>query len=108
MTRREQVVAQLDIPAEAWRDVSRDYNDEDDPAPPGTVLIAAAVLYGCGMHVNAIRVAPIENGGEQLAAHPSAQDELEKWFGVYDYAFETCEIPGYEGEYVVLVHAYGD
>lgn len=63
-------------------------------------------LLGADMHFEAIRVhlGTEAIDGEQLADVPEMQDHLDEWRDAMGVTcFDTCEIPGFPGEWVVMI-----
>ena len=86
----------------------------------GTALLARLEIAGVPFHVNAIRVTTKASEGTRSAEtgwpcadgvqQPVKGDAslYEDLLNVYDDALATVKIPGHPGDWVLIIHPYGD
>lgn len=88
-----------------------DFEEQGD-ALDGTALVGTMQIGPTLFHVNAIRVSDAEDPvhKEIRVQRPVGGDA--ELFGdllnVYDERMQTVEIPGREGEWVLIIHPYGE
>lgn len=85
--------------------VNFDFESQGDQLD-GTAMLGILEIGGVRFHVNAIRVEEVGEYQEQQAVKGDAE-AYAHLFDVYEDAFQTVEIPGYEGEWVLIIHPYG-
>jgi len=91
------------------KNVSLIWRKDEGFDPAGGVLLADArqclVIEGLHMHVNAIRIDEASDEGQALTE--AGQELLTAAYGLYNQGpFETVEIPGFEGRWVIVAYAH--
>lgn len=74
----------------------------------GTALLGSMQIAGVRFHVNAIRM--VDDDGVGFVQEPMKGDatQYKELLDVYDYAMQTVKIPGHPGDWVLVIHPYGD
>jgi hypothetical protein len=80
--------------------------DIRDTRGDGCNLLASAYLFGTVHHIGFIRVHD-DKEGIQVAFTEEDDGIFEDIARLYDFRFETVNIPGYEGEFVAYLHPSG-
>jgi hypothetical protein len=62
-------------------------------------------LFGTPYHFQAIRVHEV---GNAWVATNDPHQRLDDVFNLYDYRPTTTQIPGLDGEFVIVIHPHGD
>lgn len=84
-----------------WTDIS-----EHAEATPGSWLQGPNEIGGIPCQVYAIRV--VDNDGFQEAAHSALDVEYERAMPLCGSRMETTPTTGFDGEYIIYAHSYGD
>lgn len=71
-------------------------------APPGNLFLTTIYINGIAHHLQALR---INDDGD--AYEGGLQPELDSWYALYENPWQTIEIDGVEGDFVVVVHPHG-
>ena len=68
-------------------------------------LLGTVYLFGVAHHAQFIRVKEDEETGEQVPTNdPEGRWEDVCW--LYEQAYQTVEVPGFEGDYVLVIHPH--
>lgn len=68
------------------------------------ILIGRCKILGADCHVNFIRVEVDVDGVQH--PYPEGREMYEHLQNMYDGCYQTCTVPTYPGEYVVLIHPF--
>lgn len=76
-----------------------------DTRGDGCNLLAEVELFGVPHHLVLVRVT--WNDEIQEAFSEADRDLFDDISYLYDYEFRTVEVPGFEGQFVAVMHPYG-
>lgn len=69
-------------------------------------LLGCVTIFGTQHHLGLVRIETTEDG--QRAANEEDKQFFEDIWWIYEYPFMTTKIPGFDGEYVAIMHPYGN
>lgn len=70
-------------------------------------ILGTMTLFGVHHHVNIFRVRDGDDGMEADSTDDDVASMLDDMFGTYDQPWQTVEIPGIAGRWVIVMHPYG-
>jgi hypothetical protein len=82
-------------------EVEREPEDVSD-ARDGSCLLATIRIGAARHHLTLLRVVDGEDG-LQGPENEEYRDEYEKAQGLFDGKYETCEVPGFRGQYIAYM-----
>lgn len=95
-----------ELKVDKWLPHANSAWSEESGVPEDAALLATTHILGVPFHVQAIQVA-IEDGNGYAAVDDCFQEELEAAYDISgDSPFCTVEIPGHDGDYVLLIYPH--
>jgi hypothetical protein len=85
---------------------SMTFGEIRDTRGDGCNLLAQADLFGVSHHLIFIKV-EVDDDGIQGPAAAEDGEVFADFGALYDFAYETVNVPGFDGDYVAVMHPYG-